>query len=165
MKKIISLIGILLIIMIFCSCSVNGNIASIKIDDVEYKNVYLYSFKDAQINEFSSTIANIIPTESGYIYSTEKLSPGDSIKVWEYAYFGDNDLPFMTSSDMGTTAVVDKIIEVYPIQIKKVGSNYKITYYEWSTSIFNTVSNKQDLREITEQKIEIDKQRVIIKYE
>lgn len=162
MKKIISLISVLLIIMIFCSCAINGNIASIKIDDAEYKNIYLYSFKDAQINDFSSTIANIVPTESGYIYSTEKLLPGDSIKVWEHAFFGDNDLSYVTSSNIGTTAVVDEIIEVYPIQIKKAGSNYRITYYQ---VVFNTVSEKQDLGEVIENKIEIDKSRVIIKYE
>ena len=169
MKKVVLLVSIVLIIAnLFCSCSAGNEIKSVVVDDVEYSTIYLYSFKNAQIDNYVKTLqTEVAPTESGFVYSSEKLSSGDAVKVWTGYYFTDK---FSNSSgnfavigsDFGTIAVVDKVIEIYRIEIKSTDSTYRITYFTYP---IKTVSEEKDIGEIEKHKIEVTKERVTIKYE
>ena len=163
MKKIGLLVSVVLIISnFFCACSAKSEIKSVVIDDVEYKTIYLYSFKDAQIDKYVKTLqTEVEPTESGFVYSSEKLSPGDTVKVWNNYRFTD-DISDWDLSLFGTIAVVDKVMETYCIAIKSTDSTYRITYYTYSGE---TVSEKKNIEEIEKHKIEVTKERVTIKYE
>ena len=169
MKKIGLLVSIVLIIAIFfCSCSANSEIKSVVIDDVEYKTIYLYSFKNAQIDKYVKTLqTEVEPTESGFVYSSGKLSPGDTVKVWSNSFFNEDISNSsgnfaVTDSDFGTIAVVDKVMETYCVEIKSTNSTYRITYYTYSGE---TVSEKKNIEEIEKHNIEVTKERVTIKYE
>ena len=152
MKKIVVLTNLILIFTIlFCSCSTD-KISSVSVDDKVYRTIYLYSFKDAQIDkEYDSDInTNIKLTTNGFVYSTQKLLPGEKITVWNW-YFEY------------CIATVDEVIEVYRIEIKSTSDTYKITYY--SLPVKETVSEKRDIQALKMQKIEVVKERVIITYE
>ena len=143
------------------SCSRN-NIKAVTVDEVEYRTYYLYSFKDADITDDYSILADWgTPTKTGYVYSNEKLKPGDNIRVWNNLLFkvAGNTI----SSDMfGTVAIVDKIIEVYSIKIDNNKETYIITYFDINYN--KTVSNKADLEEPVKSKIEVTKERATIEY-
>ena len=143
------------------SCGKN-DIKSIKVDETSYNTYYLYSFKDAIITDnYTFLVASNPPTETGFIYSAEKLKPGDSIKVWNNILFDPSD-NYVSSSMVGTNAVVDKIIEVYPIKVNNEKETYIITYFDIKST--KTVSDKSDLNEPTKNKIEVAKERVTIEY-
>ena len=91
MKK--SLIVFLLVIVVLLpSCIENTKIKSVTADNVKYETVYLYSFENAEINEISPFMINYTkPKPNGYIYSCNKLSPGDTIKVWNNILFKSNN--------------------------------------------------------------------------
>ncbi len=140
------------------------------VDDVEYKTIYLYSFRDADTNgEFDCKTRNhnILHDSYGYTYSSQKSSPGDAIKVWHNCFFSKNDSTSNTISysysDFGATAIVEEIIDTYRIEVKETKDTYIITYFK--TSNFDTATNKEDLDEIKKNTIEVTKNRATIKYE
>ena len=143
------------------SCSQN-DIKSIMVDEKNYSTYYLYSFKDANITDNYTMLETANPpTETGYIYSTEKLNHGDSIKVWNNILFGGSD-NYISSSMFGTDAIVDKVIEVYPIKVDIGKETYTITYFDVKSA--KTVSDKSDITEPSKNKIEVTKERVTIEY-
>ena len=167
MKRIILFTSLLLVLCgLFLSCATDNKIKSVFIDDTEYKTIYLYSFKDAQIINASRIYANanIEPTESGFIYSTSKKAPGDSIKVWRYVLASSStSQTFFTDADLGVNAVVDEVIEVYRVKVERKKDTYKITYYEEPS--FNTFSGENDNYQIKAHTVEVVKERVMINYE
>lgn len=167
MKKTFYFASILLTIAVFlCSCSSNEAVKSIQINDAKYETIYLYSFKNAQIDgQYEEVVTNMgtQPTANGYVYSTEKLSPGDMITVWDHIKFANH--ASASRFGLGTTATVDEVIDVYRIEVETKKDTYKITYYDLVNSIHMTASERQDLCEIKTQKIEIVKEHVTIQYE
>ena len=171
MKKYVCLTCVVLIISIlFCACFDGDKISSIIIDDIEYKTIYLYSFRDAQLDKLNNEHKNlrqpeITPSVYGFVYSDEKLSPGDSIRVWDTFLFSDSSSATIGSLDFGTTAVVDKLIEVHTVKVESKKDTYKITCYQFGDEDYKTATKKEDLTELEVQKIEVVKERVTIKYE
>ena len=161
-KKNLSLFLVLVLVSFaLLSCSQN-NIKAIKVDEKNYYTYYLYSFKDAIITDnYTMLETSNPPTKTGYIYSTEKLKPGDSIKVWNNILFNGID-NYVSSTMFGTDAIVDKIIEVYPIKVDSGKETYTITYFDIKSA--KTVSDKTDLKEPSRSKIEVTKERVTIEY-
>ena len=162
MKKIFLLSLLLTVTILLNSCSTDV-IESIKVDEITYRTVYLYSFKDAQIEGVQPNYLPMDPpTANGYVYSCEKLSPGDTIRVWTNFRFGDvgNSL---TYSDLGTNAIVVELIETYSIKLERKSDTYKITYYP-STGL-GTFHEGKEITELTKHTFEVVKERVTIYYE
>ncbi len=171
MKKIISLICLSLIFSIVLSSCSTEKVESVTIDNVEYKTLYLYSFKDAEISGYSGLMP-VYPTVDGYVYSTEKLSPGDIIRVWSTFLFYEKPLStadiitdIITEDRFGTNAVVDKLLETYRVKVEPNGDTYLITCYTVEDYSCSTAHNREDLSAIEKQKIEIVKDRAVIKYD
>ena len=166
-KKFVCLCLVLFIALFsLLSCSRN-NIKAITVDDKYYYTYYLYSFKDAKINNYQEnndyfiTSTSNPPTKTGYVYSSEKLESGDSIKVWNNLLFSAED-DYVSSSMLGTDAVVDEVIDVYYIEVTSNKETYTITYFDLQSK--STVSNKSELREPSKNKIKVTKERVTIEY-
>ncbi len=166
MKKIVSFITILATLLILCACSSVGKVQSVRVDSSEYLTIYIYSFKDATIDSnFESSSSNATPTSNGYIYSTQKLAVGDTIKVWNDFQFGEKK-PSSLITLYGANAIVDNIVNTYRVKVKNSKDAYVITYFEPESSFSSScVSNIEDLPKIVEHKIEVSKERVIIKYD
>ena len=155
MKKLLSVLSMVFVLFILCSCSDNSAaqitgkdmIRYVKIEESSgstktYRTIYVYSFKDAETS-----------TPSGYFYSKEKLTIGTSVGI------GSGN------------AIVDKLIDAYDVKIDRKDDMYTITYYYYRDenlyvgSIFNVVSDKKDLEPLKMAKIETYKDRVIIYYD
>ena len=168
MKKFISIILLFSsVLFMLCSCGNYGNnISSVSIDNISktYKTVYLYSFKDASIDDYyQDDSSDMPPTATGYVYSTEKLKVGDKIEVWSNLWFGNlNSYPY-GNSRRGTNAVVSRIVATYRVTVEEKEDTYIITYYTISES--SSASKRKDLKELTKHKIEVTKERVIINYD
>lgn len=175
MKKLLLPVVGLLALLLFCACSNNyfsitrNNIESIKVDNAEYETVYLYAFRDADLDgEFYCDILNhnIHHDSYGYTYSSEKLFPGDVINVWNSCFKrsskNGNSVTY-SSVSYGATAIVDKLIDTYRIEVKETADTFIITYYE--APRFNTATNREDLEEIKKNTIEVVKSRATIIYE
>ena len=165
MKKVVFMVAtVLTISFLLCSCTTNSTIEAVIVDGVEYKTVYLYSFENAELdsNLKHFPYRNISPTACGYTYSSQKLSPGDTINVWSNCVYRETSSTSINSSDFGTNAVVTKMIKTYQISIREAQDTYIITYYEFNR---DTATNKEDLKEIKRNTIEVVKERVTIKYE
>jgi hypothetical protein len=171
MKKIVSIITMLATLLILCACSPTEKVKSVHVDSSEYLTIYVYSFKDATIDsKFESSSSIATPTSKGYIYSTEKLAIGDTIKVWNNFKFGEkNPSSWTDTREYGANAIVDKIVNTYRITVKSGTDSYVITYFKPESSYYNlsnsSVSNIEDLEKIVEHKIEVSKERVIIEYD
>lgn len=169
MKKIVSLFTMIAMLLILCSCSFGGKVQSVQVDSTEYLTIYVYSFKDAEIDpNFESSTSSATPTYTGYVYSTEKLSVGDDIKVWNNFKFGEKGASSWTDTrKTGANATVDKIVKTYRVTVKSSNDSYVITYYKLKSSSYydSSVSNIEDLVEIVKHKIKVSKERVIIKYD
>jgi hypothetical protein len=161
MKKIFFAVVVIIVSIFFVSCHNNDKIESIEVDNEEYKTIYLYSFKDAEIDNEFMYIENcdVSPSSCGYVYSSEVLSVGDTINVWTNCFFNSGD-----SSTIGTYAVVEEIVDTYNVKIEEKKDTYIITYYIIENYDRKTVSEKQELSKIEENKIEVFKERVTIKY-
>ena len=165
MKKVISLISLILALSILlCSCTTQ-KAKSVIIDDKEYRTIYLYSFKDAEIDGgyINYLHKDAEPTDSGYAYSYRELFPGDSIRVWINFYFGVDDSETSLISDWGTNAIVDAHIKTYQIEVKKNRSTYNIKYYTIKNE-YDTATEIEDLSPIEVEEIEIVHERVVVKY-
>ena len=167
MKKIISTISIITLVLSFLTSCSSNKVKSVKVDEYTYYTFYLYSFKDAQIDNVNiSDSHDYVPTSTGYIYSMEQLSSGDTIKVWHDFTFGEQDHPWTNG---GTNATVDRLIDTYRIDVKKNDSTYEITYYTLVSSYYqlslSTVTNKSDLEKTQKHKIEVFIERAIIEYD
>lgn len=172
MKKICTAIAVFLSVsLLLCSCD-SDDVSSVRIADSAsiYETIYLYSFKDAQIDEhFESTTSTEIPSSTGYVYSTEKLEVGDTIKVWQDFKFGESPTSSWTDDrTRGTDAIVDKIVDTFKIHIEEKSGTFVITYYSIEGAFYfsgTTVTNRDNLKEVEKHKIEISKERVIIEYD
>lgn len=173
MKKIIALIIVASLILTLVSCgSSSSNVSCVYIEGSSLLStsicytIYLYSFKNAEINaKYESTSSTEKPSSSGYIYSTEKLNVGDAIKVWNEFKFGEKTSSWTDDRQYGVNAIVDKIVAAYKITVKATSDTYIITYYSVEGSISNTsVSKKENLKEIQMKKMEVSKDRAIIEY-
>ena len=164
MKKWLLVLLVFSCLVFLNSCFFNERIEMVKVDDAVYENVYLYSFKDAELEgtNVSHLFEDFSPTSCGYVYSNKELSAGDKIKVWEYQLDRNKDNIY-SFNDFGTDAIVDELIESYYIKVKESKDTYIITYYEFG-GFNSTASNKQDLCEIEMNKIEVVKERATIKY-
>lgn len=171
MKKAVSLaILTVMLLSIFCSCGqVSGKISYVRVGDLlSYKTLYLYKFKDAEIDSiYESTTSTETPTSSGYVYSTEKLEVGDEIKVWSDFKFGEKGTGFTDTRKSGTMATVEKIVETFRVKVSANGDTYIITYYEvqHSSTSGSSVSDKDNIKNVEKHKIQVTKDRVIIVYE
>lgn len=168
MKKLISiLLSLFILVLSLCSCGTNRihkKIKSITVDTLKYETIYLYSFKNAKLDNVVKDLSpETAPTQTGYILSTSKLDSGDEVKVWTRHYFGEN----YYNSSKGTTAVVDKLVETYSIKINNNDETYLISLFnvnepwQWNT---HTVSEKTEL-EVVFRQIEVTKERVTIEYD
>ena len=187
MKKVISIILLIAsLITILCSCNQKSddmnsafddmNLGS---DDISYvqidtsllytcQTIYLYAFKNAKIDpNYESTSSTETPSSTGYIYSYDKLEVGDSIKVWQDFMFGKKTSSYQDDRQRGTEAIVDEIVAVYRVKVKRNTDTYIITYYTVpDTSIsYTTVTKRESVKELEKHKIEITKDRVIINYD
>lgn len=155
------MLAVLTFTSFFCSCSAEKTIEEICIGDKKYETIYLYSFEDANINDTYYFVDNsdIIPTTSGYAYFSQKLSSGDPVQVWTNCYFQSGD-----SWAFGTKAVVEQLIDIYPIKVKEQQDCYVITYYEVEDVEHSVASDKQNLSKITKNEIKCAKELVIIRY-
>ena len=166
MKKSIALaLVILLVALTLSSCSFS-NVESVKIDDTYYyRTIYLYSFKNAMVDNFYSyTDSAKVPTQTGYVYSYEKLSSGDSIKVWNRYYFTDSIDNYGYYDSRGTYATVDRLVYTYRVEVSETNDTFMITHYN-SIPYNDTASSKNELPELTKEKIEVVKERVVITYQ
>ncbi|MBE6634096.1 MAG: hypothetical protein E7620_07135 [Ruminococcaceae bacterium] len=165
-RSIAAVLSLFMILLVVCSCGSSKQIKCIKVDGVEYRPVYLYSFKDAKIDgEYSILSIGEEPTESGYVYSTEKLEKGDTVRVWENLYFKGSDNSY-TTGNAGTTAIVDKVLKTNYVKAESKNDTYILTYYNLSSRTSNkTATNRSDLEEQLEEiKAEVTKERVTIFY-
>ena len=171
MKRFISIIILFTtLLLLLSSCTNFGNdISSVGIDGVSktYTTVYLYSFKNAAIDEnYESTTSDETPTSEGYIYSTEKLKSGDKIRVWKDFKFGVSSSQWLGDRTSGTYAVVDRIVKTYRVSVEEKEDTYIITYYTvYGNDGNDCASKKKNLKELTKHKIEVAKDRVIIEYD
>ena len=165
MKKSIALaLVILLVALTLSSCSFS-NVESVKIDDINYRTIYLYSFKNAMVDDFYSTESTSkVPTQTGYVYSYEKLSSGDSIKVWNQYYFYDRTDNYGYYGSSGTFATVDRLVYTYRVEVSETNDTFMITHYN-SIPYNDTASSKNELPELTKEKIKVVKERVVITYQ
>ena len=166
MKRLIAFALILSTILLgICSCSASKRIKYIKVDSSEYCTVYLYSFKDAKIDsKYSSLVSSEEPTESGYVFSTEKLEKGDTVWVWEHFHF--DDLYDSYTNIKGTTAIVDDVLKTYYVKAESKNDTYLLTYYNMSSGyLYRTATNRSQLEDRLEEiKAEVTKDRVTIYY-
>ena len=172
MKKFLFAILFFIFVFALAACASIGNVQSVTVDDTEYKTIYLYSFKDANITKKYNALnsSDSTPTSCGFIYSTEKLSVGDSITVWETYIFSktntnNNSYNDSSNSSVGTKAIIDKVVAIYRINVDATFDTYKITYYKFPSSFDLCVSNEDQICSLSEQNIEVVKDRVLIKYE
>lgn len=162
MKKILFL-SLLLTISIFLNSCSTDVIKSIEVDNTIYRNVYLYSFKDAQIDDVRPNYLPIDPpTTNGYVYSYEKLSPGDTVRVWTNFTFGDIGTS-VSYSNFGTDAIVVELIETYSLKLERKSDTYKITYYP--ASEYYTIHEGKEITKLTKHTFEVVKEKVTINYE
>lgn len=170
-KKIICLllmVTILLLCLSSCLSSLSeGDVKSVKIDSYTYTSYYLYYFEEADISGYSTSIYNDgrTPTESGYVYSDQKLSVGDAVEVWNTKYFYDEEKgssSSSSSSSRGTTATVKKIVECYPVKVKRNKETYTITHF--GTGYGETATEISDMAEREKSIVELTKDRVTIEY-
>ena len=171
MKKVLSLIVLVSLCVLLVSCNLTPTeVESVYIDansilnSNTYDTIYLYSFKDAKVStSYESTTSKEIPSSTGYIYSSEKLQVGDTIKVWNDFKFGAKPSTWSDDREYGVDAVVSKIVEIYKVKVKSTSDTYIITYYSVEKSLSKTsVSNKENLAKIQLHKVELTKDRVII---
>lgn len=167
MKRIFPLATLCFIISIFLlSCDGNEKIKSVEVDDTEYSTFYLYRFEEAEVGLKYSYLNDSVqkPTSSGYIYSSQNLSSGDTIKVWGNIIFYDEyeTVDYYNTSSIGTNAIVKEKLDTYNITIEEKSDTYVITYYTHKNSTF---SQKEDIIEVEKHKIEVVKERVTIEYE
>lgn len=168
MKKIIvSILMLCLLCTTLSSCAVApGKISSVKVDNLTtYQTLYLYSFKDATVDNLIKASENVETlTTTGYVYSNSKLAPGDPIEVWQQLKFGESSY----QSSYGTTAIVDKKIDEFRVNVSAKNGTYVITYYTLEDSFSlskSTVREKDELKDTVKNKIQISQDRVIIVFE
>lgn len=163
MKKTLSIILIIAALMsVLSSCStVFREIKSVRVHNgsygMTYQTIYVYAFDDAQIDNYSrEPYAMDHPTRYGYVYSTEKLKVGDSIKVWQQFDFGAETTSLFNNT--GTYATVAEIVETYKVSARKKLNSYVITYYsldDYTYISYTTVTNKTYLAKIEKHVIEV----------
>lgn len=156
------------ILSLLCSCQKEEEkIDNIKVDDSVHQTIYLYSFKDANMEGLERGFyenTKISPTPFGYVFSTRKLSSGDSVQVWNgIGYHWETPSYSGQAYTVGTDAVVDKVIKTYRVSIEEKTDTYKVTYYEMPAN--KTFSTQEEIEDLTSQKIEVVKERVTIQYE
>ena len=95
-----------MLLVSLCSCGANlGQIVEVCVDNITtYPTIYLYSFKDAQIDDLYTINIPRMPTATGYIYSKKELKEGDTVNVWSNIRFKDESTPLGYRN--GTDAVV-----------------------------------------------------------
>jgi hypothetical protein len=166
MKKIIvSILMLCLLCTTLSSCAVApGKISSVKVDDLTtYQTLYLYSFKDAPVDNLIGATGGALTT-TGYVYSNSKLEPGDTIEVWQQFKFGESSYKY----SYGTTAIVDKKIDEFGVRVSAKNGTYVITYYTLEDSFSlreSTVREKHELKDTVKNKIQVSQDRVIIVFE
>ena len=152
-----------------CSCSNSEKISYVEFEDQKFETIYLYSFENAEITQDFQALTKTeeIPEASGYTYSTKKLSVGDTIRVWECFYFksGQGENEGFGINGAGVNATVSGLLKTYYVTVKEKNDTFMIVYYEVEDSARKIVAEKSNISEITEQKIEVSKDRIIIKYE
>ena len=165
MKRLLFLTSFsLAIAILFCSCfySPVTKVASVTIDDKEYKTLYLYSFKGAKPGDKYTYDPPLYvrPSSNGYVYSYEKLSPDDTIKVWTNFLFLRSD---RIAFDSGTNAVVVKMIRSYPVEIQESFDTYRIKCYRCPP--YSSVPYEEDICKPEVHQFEVSKDRVTVKYD
>lgn len=145
------------------SCESYENVVEVECDGTAFKTIYLYYFENADITGYYGD--SIAPTKSGYVYSNQKLSVGDRIKVWK-----EYDFSKSTSTVSGTTAVVKKLVETYGITVSSSFDRFDITCYTLNGS--NAIiegrycdTEKSELEEPKKQKINVPEESTYILYD
>ena len=95
MKKIIALATLILILaamLVSCGTPV---IRSVKVDDIgTYQTVYLYSFKEADVDGYRYKDSEGELSKTGFIYTTSKYNSGDKIRVYSELQFYKDEYYF-----------------------------------------------------------------------
>ena len=175
MKRLLAALLITIMAMLnLTSCESYENVVQVKCDGTTFKTIYLYYFEDADITGYEGTgheenyyyyYGSIAPTESGYVYSNQKLSVGDEIKVWEECDFSKG-----TSKVSGTTAVVKELVETYGITVSSSSDRFDIVFYTVgdSNALINgkyCATEKSDLESIVENKVNVPQETTYIVYD
>ena len=154
MKKLVSLILLTaLSIAALTSCSTVSykDIKSLSIQDVTCQTFFLYYFCDANIYDYAGGYEGA-PTSEGFVYSSEELHAGDEITVWSDVQFGYDVTRY------GTTATVNEVSEIFPIELIRSGNAYNISFYslvDEALGAGSTVSYREELAEAKKYKVEI----------
>ena len=168
MKKLQQICIVFMILSLLCSCSENRKIKSVKIDDITYETIYLYSFTNAQIDGFHPMLQNdkTLISTNGYVFLTEKYEKGDVVEVWENLFFDDNiTTSTSVSYHRGTTAVIDELLESYQIEIENKQNTFIITCYLQNSRNTYSIYEYEDIEKPQKVTMEVVKERVMIYYE
>ena len=164
MKRLLAVLLITIMAMLnLTSCESYENVVEVECDGTAFKTIYLYYFEDADITGYYGD--SIAPTKSGYVYSNQKLSVGDRIKVWKEYVFGKG-----ISQVSGTTAVVKELVETYGITVSSSSDRFDITCYTLNESNIITEgrycdTEKSELEEPKKQKINVPQETTYILYD
>ena len=172
MKKASSFLTLIAVLaLILTSCTGNKQISYIQLDKLGgYYTIYLYSFDNAVIDPtYESSSSDATPTAKGYVYSNDKLSPGDTIEVWKEFKFGEKESSWSDNRKSGADATVVELIKTYHVKAKTSGSMCRISYYSINDSsymLYNvTATNKNDLPKLEQKEIEVSVDRIIIHFD
>ena len=161
MKKALSLfvtLATLLALLTSCSTVSYKDVKRISLEDVSCESFFLYSFYDAEVSGYQDYYSDEYPSEYGYVYSSELLSPGDEIEVWGQFSFNYYDEYYGHGTKYGTTARVGEVVEVYKIQLLRSGSSYNITFFAPTGAAVGSgtaVSSIDSLAEVEKYKVEL----------
>lgn len=160
MKKIFSLLltlALFLALLTSCSTVRYTDVKRVTIEGDSYESFYLYSFEYADLSECQYN-GITYPTETGYVYSTERLEIGDVIEVWGEHSFGYYDTNGHYTTRMGTTATVREITERYEIELLRAANSYTVTFFGLDGAAYgasSTVSEYTDAARAVKHKVEI----------
>ena len=160
MKKIFALLLVLaLSLALLTSCSTVNykDVKRVLIEEVSCESFYLYAFESAVISDCQS-YGDGYPTDTGYVYSAEKLSVGDTVDVWgayTFGYYNENgDYNIKT----GTTATVSEVVGDYGIGLLRSANSYTVTFFgleSGAPGAGSTVSELDSVKEAIKYKVEV----------
>ena len=160
MKKIFALLLVLalsLALLTSCSTVSYKDVKRVLIEDVSCESFYLYAFESADVTNCQQ-YGNVYPIDRGFVYSTEKLSVGDTVDVWGDCSFAYYDQYGYYNTKTGTTGTVSEIVEEYEIVLLRSSSSYTVTFFgleSGTPGAGTTAIERESLTETTKYKVEV----------